>query len=234
MAHEMFAAVVDSSISVGTKKWYMLPLSILGHVAAIVGLVVVPLVAMDGLPTPDAVIVFVPPEPPKLTPTPPPPAKQPNEALTPPVTTPINLDAAPLVAPTVIIDEPPPARLMPPGGVPGGIPGGIANVGASTLAAAPPPQVVRPGGDIKAPRKVHDARPIYPQVAMAAKVEGIVTIEATISRDGTIVDARVTGSQPLLDQAALDAVRQWKFTPTLLNGVPVEVIMTVKVNFTLR
>ena len=98
----------------------------------------------------------------------------------------------------------------------------------------PPPAPVRVGGDIKAPNKIHDMRPVYPQVAMAAKVEGIVIIEATIGKDGHVTNAKVLRSQPLLDQAALDAVSQWQFTPTLLNKEPVEVIMTVTVNFTLH
>jgi protein TonB len=97
-----------------------------------------------------------------------------------------------------------------------------------------PPQIVRPGGDIKEPRKTHEARPVYPPVAIAARVEGVVIINATIGTDGSVVNVRVTRSVPLLDQAALDAVRQWRFTPTLLNGVPVEVLMAVTVNFTLH
>ena len=72
------------------------------------------------------------------------------------------------------------------------------------------------------------------ELPLTHRVEGMVTIEATISTDGSVINTRVTRSQPLLDQAALDAVRQWKFTPTLLNGAPVEVIMTVTVNFMLH
>jgi protein TonB len=93
---------------------------------------------------------------------------------------------------------------------------------------------VRVGGDIKEPKKLKDVKPVYPPVAMAAKVEGIVIIEATIGKDGSVTNAKILRSQPLLDQAALDAVNQWKFTPTTLNGTPVEVIMTVTVNFTLH
>lgn len=93
---------------------------------------------------------------------------------------------------------------------------------------------VRIGGTIKAPTKVRDVRPEYPPVAMQAKVSGMVIIEARIGRDGAVEDARVLRSVPLLDQAALDAVFQWRFTPTLLNGVPTPVIMTVTVNFTIQ
>ncbi|MBW8713179.1 MAG: energy transducer TonB [Acidobacteria bacterium] len=77
-------------------------------------------------------------------------------------------------------------------------------------------------------------RPVYPPIAQSARVSGVVIIEATIGADGKVKDAKVLRSIPLLDQAALDAVKQWQFTPTLLNGVPVPVIMTVTVNFTLQ
>ena len=93
---------------------------------------------------------------------------------------------------------------------------------------------LRVGGDIKEPRKVKDARPIYPQEALDAKVQGIVIMEAVIGVDGAVEKTRVLRSVPLLDQAAVDAVQQWVFTPTLLNGAPVPVIMTVTVNFTLQ
>ena len=91
----------------------------------------------------------------------------------------------------------------------------------------------RVGGDIRAPQKVRDVRPVYPPEALARGIQGVVIIEATISTSGKVQDARVLRSIPLLDAAALDAVRQWEFTPTLLNGVPVPVIMTVTVQFTL-
>jgi TonB family protein len=90
---------------------------------------------------------------------------------------------------------------------------------------------VRVGGDIAEPRKIMDAKPVYPQAALENKVSGIVIVEVVIDGAGGVRDAKVLRSQPMLDQAALDAVRKWRFTPTLLNGAPVEVIMTVTVNF---
>jgi protein TonB len=75
---------------------------------------------------------------------------------------------------------------------------------------------------------------VYPDDALAARIQGVVILEAVIAPSGSVSDARVLRSVPGLDQAAVDAVRQWEFTPTLLNGVPVAVIMTVTVNFTLR
>lgn len=93
---------------------------------------------------------------------------------------------------------------------------------------------VRVGGNIRVPTKVKDVRPIYPPAAQTAGIQGVVIIEATIDVDGRVADAKVLRSISELDQAALDAVRQWEFTPTELNGVLVPVIMTVTVNFTLQ
>jgi TonB family protein len=98
----------------------------------------------------------------------------------------------------------------------------------------PPRRPIRVGGDIPAPTKIHNVTPVYPQIAISARVQGVVVIEATIGPDGKIQDTKVLRSIPLLDQAALDAVRQWEYTPTRLNGEPVPVIMTVTVNFTLQ
>ena len=91
---------------------------------------------------------------------------------------------------------------------------------------------VRIGGQIKPPTKIKDVQPVYPAIARSARVAGVVTIEATIGPDGKVIDATVVRSVPLLDQAALDAVQQWEYTPTLLNGVPVPVLVTVTINFT--
>ncbi|HEU4690587.1 MAG TPA: energy transducer TonB, partial [Vicinamibacterales bacterium] len=93
---------------------------------------------------------------------------------------------------------------------------------------------LRVGGTIKPPAKVKDVRPVYPPVAMNALVQGVVIVEATIDANGRVRNARILRSIPLLDQAAVDAVYQWEFTPTMLNGVPTPVIMTVTVNFRLE
>lgn len=97
-----------------------------------------------------------------------------------------------------------------------------------------PTKLVRVGDGVESPTKTHHVDPIYPSEAKANGVEGVVVIEATIGTDGTVTDARVLKSIPALDQAALDAVLQWEFRPTLLNGEPVAVVMTTTVNFTLQ
>ena len=82
--------------------------------------------------------------------------------------------------------------------------------------------------------KTKDVPPTYPPVAQAARVQGIVILEAVIGPSGRVTEVKVLRSVPLLDAAAVAAVRQWEYTPTLLNGVLVPVIMTVTVNFTLQ
>jgi protein TonB len=95
-------------------------------------------------------------------------------------------------------------------------------------------QAVRVGGNIQAPHPVKHVDAVYPEEAKAAGVSGVVIIELTLATDGTVADANVLRSIPMLDQAALDAVRQWEYEPTLLNGEPVQVILTVTVNFSLQ
>ena len=107
----------------------------------------------------------------------------------------------------------------------------LTSPGGTPVRAAGAP--VRVGGDIKEPKKIKDAKPVYPEIAQAARVQGIVILEIVIDQNGYVSDAKVLRSVPLLDQAATDAVRQWQFTPTYLNNAPVDVVMTVTVNFTL-
>ncbi len=107
-----------------------------------------------------------------------------------------------------------------------------------TQAGAPQPQMpppVRVGGNIRVPRKTVDVKPVYPVAMREAGREGVVPIEAIIGKDGSVTSVRVTSAQvhPDFAIAAIDAVRQWRFTPTLLNGAPVEIVMTVNVAFNL-
>jgi TonB family protein len=110
--------------------------------------------------------------------------------------------------------------------------GGSARVSGVSSAGGPAP--LRVGGNIKAPVKTKDVRPVYPEDAKAARVQGVVILEVLVDGEGAVSEARVLRSIPMLDQAAHDAVTQWRFTPTLLNGQPVPVMMTVTVNFTLQ
>jgi protein TonB len=89
-------------------------------------------------------------------------------------------------------------------------------------------------GGIAAPKKIKDVAPAYPADAESARVQGPVVCEIVIDQDGNVMAARVVQSLPMLDQAALDAVKQWKYMPTLMNGVPTPVFATITVNFSLQ
>ena len=122
------------------------------------------------------------------------------------------------------------------GGAVGGGQGGIGD--APPIPPPPPPPVVpkgpvRVGGKIREPRKTRNVTPTYPEMAKRARVQGTVILEATLSPQGRVMDLKVLRGIPMLDDAAISAVKQWSYTPTLLNGVPVPVIMTVTVNFRL-
>lgn len=238
MAGELFGEVSNPKVEIGSRTRYVLPVSIALHVVILGAALLVPLMAPGFVPSPQAVLAFAAPAPPPPQPPgPPTPAAHSTRA----PTSDARSDAAPVAAPDLITAEGPPASSAPEGiGVVGGIEGGIlAPSAAIARVPTPPPlpaapQPLRPGGDIKAPIKIRHVPPVYPRLAQQAGVEGIVILEATIEVDGRVRDVRVLRSEPMLDQAAIDAVMQWRFTPTLLNGVPVPIIMSVTVHFTLR
>jgi protein TonB len=138
-------------------------------------------------------------------------------------------------------EEAPPPSAGVVGGVPGGVPGGAANgviggIISSTPVAVPKVAVqrVRVSQGVTQGMKVHDVTPQYPQMAKIARVQGPVVLAAVIGKDGTIQGLRVVSSaSPLLNQSALEAVKQWRYRPYILNGEPVEVDTTITVNFTL-
>ena len=109
-----------------------------------------------------------------------------------------------------------------------------ASAASSSIAGTPGAnQPLRVGNQITAPTQIRKVQPAYPADALAARVQGIVILEATIGGDGRVTDAKVLRSVPLLDQAAINAVRQWEYAPTLLNGVATPIVMTVTVTFNL-
>jgi len=106
-----------------------------------------------------------------------------------------------------------------------------AESGPETEAPVAPIRIV---GPLEEPRKTHHVNPVYPKQAMAARVQGVVILECTISPQGKVVAVKTLRSVPQLDEAAMAAVKQWEYTPTAINGVAVPVIMTVTVNFKLN
>lgn len=234
MPRDLFGDLTRPFDGVGARSRYTVPLSLAAHTAIALAVVVAPLLATDALPSLatrlelGVITPVVPPEPPRPRPV--------RQATAPRA----NPDAAPVEAPEGVVKDV--EVLTDPGGVEDsvsvvtGVRGGV-----DTLAPPPeppkapePPRRVLVGGDVRPPAKIHDVAPVYPAIAQAARVQGIVIIQATIGIDGAVVDAIVLRSVPLLDQAAVDAVRQWRYTPTRLNGQPVAVVMTVTVNFQLR
>jgi periplasmic protein TonB len=127
-----------------------------------------------------------------------------------------------------------------PGGVAGGSMGGVLGGVIGGIGTAPPPPKPKPtgpirvGGNVQAARIVNRVQPVYPPLARQTRISGTVRLHAIISKDGTIQQLEVMSGHPLLQQAALDAVRQWRYQPTLLNGEPVEVDTTIDVIFSLN
>ncbi len=231
MPRDLFGDVTRPSISIGNRKWYTVPVSLFTHSLVVGLLIALPLLAPSVMPAvfADDDTTWVKPmlpDPPQ-----PPPIRQKIVKIQ------EQFDGPPIVAPTGIKPEAPiDLDTSFQDANPTGLVTGIDNLD-SVIVAPPPPKVpdpVRVGGAVREPQKIRHVSPAYPAIAQAARVQGVVIIEATIGVDGRLINARLLRSIPLLDQAALEAVRQWEFTPTLLNGVPVPVIMTVTVNFMLK
>ena len=210
-------------------------------------LVAIPLLLVaNKLPEIPTMMAFVaaPPAPP-LPPPPPAPA-QPKPAAATPASAPANAAAAPIEPPAAIAPERPSDEgpdIGVPGGIEGGIPGGIVGGVVGGLPEAPPPPPppparqgpVRIGGQIQAPAIVKRVEPFYPPIAVSAHLEGIVILEAIVERDGSVGEVKVLRSvHPLLDREAELAVRQWRYSPLVLNGIRERFVLTVTLSFHLR
>jgi len=218
------------------------------QVAFLAILILIPLIYTEALPkTMMATMLTAPPPPP---PPPPPPAVAQIVHVRPQAHL---MDAGKLVAPKVIPREvkiikedaePDMASVGMTGGVPGGVAGGsmggvLGGVIGGMGGAPPPPRPhqtgpLRVGGNVIAAKIVNRVQPIYPPLARQTRISGTVRLHAIIGKDGTIQSLEVMNGHPLLQQAALDAVRQWRYQPTLLNGEPVDVDTTIDVIFSLN
>jgi protein TonB len=232
------------------------PASMMIHAALLVALVVVPLLRSEALPTParETRAFFAAPGSPAVPLPPPPPAAGPRSASRPsgqsappaarsfsaPVNVPEPVAAA---AADTALGNPVDDAARPeaggvaggmPGGVSGGVPGGIVGGVVASVVVPPAPIVpVRVGGEIKEPKKIRHVNPVYPELAVAAHVHGNVVLECLVSPQGAVTDVKLVRGIPLLNASAMDAVRQWAYTPTLKDGVPVPVLLTVTVTFQL-
>jgi protein TonB len=235
--------VVSSPNAKRTNKPWTVVLSMIFQVAFLAVLILIPLIYTEALPkTMMATLLVAPPPPP---PPPPPPIAQvvhvkPQVHL---------MDAGKLVTPKVIpkdikiIKEDAPDMSGMQGGVVGGVAGGqmggvIGGVIGGVGAAPPPPkptqQRIRQGGQVQAAKLTNKVTPMYPPLARQTRISGTVRLHAIIAKNGSVEQLEVISGHPLLVQAALDAVRQWKYQPTTLNGDNVEVDTTIDVIFSLN
>ena len=172
-------------------------------------------------------------------PPPPPPPAVAHVATQPPRQAPAASFVAPVEVPTQIVPEEGldlGVQGGMPGGVEGGVPGGVVGGLVGGLPDAPPPPPAHPlraGLDVREPRKVKDVKPVYPSLAATSRVQGVVVLDCQIDPRGRVVDVKVLRGNVVLIESAVEAVRQWVYTPTLVNGVPVSVTMTVTVTFQL-
>lgn len=219
---------------------FITALSALVHAAILSTIFVTQLLSLGPLPVPRTVLAFSDALPVSIHDIPlPPPARggsAPSEGTSPAV--------APIEAPADIAPERDVSDAQASHdatGVPGvetGVVGGIDLPGHGLPVELPPPlpasrEPIRLHAGMQAPRKIVNVPPRYPTHAQLARIEGVVVLDAVIDATGRVTDVRVTRSIQALDQAAIDAVRQWRFTPTLLNGEPVSILLTVTVRFTL-
>ncbi|MCX6546322.1 MAG: energy transducer TonB [Acidobacteria bacterium] len=245
MSHELFEDFVSAPVAIRSRKSRTMPISMGVHAVLVAVVITMSMVGSDLLPAMPVMLAFVAPAPPPALPPATPLAPQPAHAAAAAPTVPAaHAEAAPVDAPAGIkpdsgIEHDPGPVIA--SGVEGGLPGGGAGPIVSGLNGPPsPPVPAAPTGPMRLwsgvtpPTKIKDALPIYPYFATVAKVGGTVIVEAVIGPDGRVSDARILRSIPMLDRAALDAVLQWIYTPTLFNGVPVAVIMTVTVTFKLK
>lgn len=243
----MFDDLVISSVhpTHTHKSWTVAASAIVQ--AVIVGVfILIPLLVTEALPKETVAAWITAPAPPPPPP-PPPPKVQVVKQITPPM-----IQQGKLTAPTVIPkkvniikeEQPPPdvaAGVV--GGVTGGVPGGSAGgvlggiIGGTGGGPPPPPpkapQTLRVGGNVQQANLIHQVMPVYPEIAKTAHIQGTVVLHAIIAKDGTVQELQYISGPPLLMRSAMDAVRQWRYRPTLLNGEPVKVDTTISVVFTL-
>ena len=249
----MFEQTFVEGVGKTNRAWTVM-VSFIGQIALIGVAILIPMIYFDALPRTQLTSFLVAPPPPP--PPPPPPAAAPVKVVK---VIPRQFDAGRLMAPKSVPKEiamikeeelpPPSASAGVVGGVPGGVPGGTVGgviggiIGSVPTAAPPPPppvkqkkptvQRIRVGGNVQQANLIRQPKPVYPPLAKQARIQGVVRFEAIIGKDGTIQNLRLVSGHPLLVPAAQEAVKQWLYKPTLLNGEPVEVVTHIDVNFTL-
>lgn len=240
-------SLLESGGRLKTKRGWTTILSFLLQALLVSILILIPLLYTEALPKQQLMTFLVAPPPPP--PPPPPPAAAPVKAVKVVQTDIVN---GQLRTPTkipekvqMIKEEEAPPPVMASGGVVGGVPGGvpggqmggvIGGIISSTPVAVPKvaaPQRVRVSQGVTQGLLIHKVQPNYPPLARQARIQGSVVLQAVISKDGAIENLRLMSGHPMLAPAAIDAVKQWRYKPYILNGEPVEVETQITVNFTL-
>jgi periplasmic protein TonB len=239
-------SLIESGGKLKTQRGRTSAIAFVIQIGIIVVMILIPLIFTEALPRTQLMTLLVAPPPPP--PPPPPPAAAPVHIVKHIETDIVNGE---LRTPTKIPkkvemikeDEAPPPAVSTGvlGGVPGGVPGGsmggvIGSVLSSTPTVAPKiatPQRVRVSSGVQSGLLVRKVNPTYPPLARQARIQGTVILQAEISKDGNIQNLQLISGHPMLAPAAIEAVKQWKYRPYLLNGEPVEVETTIQVNFTL-
>ncbi len=250
----MFEALEQSERFNPVRQLMTFLVSTAVHAIAVLALVVLPLVFIRGLPEVELLsFLLVSPAPPPLPPPAPPVirtvASSPRVILQNPFVPPVEIPSG--------IPEPGPETEAIPwttaiagasNGIPDGIQGGVAGSPLGSIinsftvpkpVSLPPRPVARAapqtlGGNVMEGKLIRRVEPVYPRLALLARVSGIVILEVSLDEEGNVQEVRILRGHPLLDDAAVQAVRQWKYSPTLLNGEPVPVVGTVTVVFSLR
>jgi protein TonB len=238
-----------------SRNPFTLVIAVLAHIVTIGVLVLIPLLETHALPLPPVNMPLWIPRP-ELEFIPLVPRRPQTQSQVRPETQTITPFSAPQAIPEKIpiIDEPPiaPVGFIPSAGNGNGNPflstlldpnAGLAGppVAPPTPPTPPPPPVpsvkaspYRQGGKVQPASLIHQVNPVYPQIARQTRVQGVIVMEAIISKEGSVENLRVVSGHPLLFQAAIDAVKQWKYRAATLNGEPVDVITTITVTFTLQ
>jgi protein TonB len=235
-------SLIESGGKLKTKRGRLTMFSFVLEAVIVGVLVLIPLLFTEALPKAQLMMALVAPPPPPPPPPPPAAVKIVKQVQT-------DIVNGQLRTPTKIPkkveivkeeEAPPPMTAGVVGGVPGGVPGGqmggvIGGIISNTPIAVPKVAVqrVRVSAGVTQGLVLHKVQPVYPPLARTARVQGSVVLAAVIGKDGTIQNLHVISGHPLLTQAALDAVKQWRYRPYILNGEPVEVDTQVTVNFTL-
>ena len=241
----MFDAIAGTTVRAKQQRGTPLLISMTVHMTALAAVIIPTLYVVGAPPKLPTMMAFVAPL--DAPPPPPPPPPPPTPARTVPERTVARAaaDAAPIEAPEAITPEPAfePVDVGVPGGVEGGIPGGVVGGIVGGIADAPPPPPppppagpkgpIRVGGQIAEPAVLVRVPPEYPEMAARAQIHGVVILEALVDEEGAVQDVRVLRSVKFLDQPAIAALRQWRYTPLMLNGEPQPFVLTVSLTFRL-